>query len=194
MSPTTKRKRCMTNIDSQKLTSVLENDSLSPGNKLFTLSDELSHLLWNNLENRIPSEFEKVEATLFACVWTMKILARKYPPLFDEFQKATVTGITENASIKVLTRMGEVGEREGESFLSIRLKFYIEQTNDMYSKGYSFGKLLYPLYVNPMSALSRDKSSDHDAGDFLKLMSIFTTGLKYYDKTINDIFQLLEQG
>jgi hypothetical protein len=184
----------MTNIDSQKLTSVLENNSLSPGAKLFALSDELSHLFWNNLENRIPSEFEKTEATIFACVWTMKILAQKYPSLFDTFQNATITGITENVSHKVLTKMGEIGEHEGESFLAIRLKFYVAQTNEMYSKGYHFGQLLYPLYVNPMSVASQEESRNVDAVEYLKLMSIFTTGLKYYDQTINDIFQLLEQG
>ena len=88
--------------------------------------------------------------------------------------------------------MTEIGEIEGQSFFSVRFKFYVSETNKMSDEGYQYGALLDKLYINPLASSAERTKSGCDVIEYVKLFSIFTTGLKYYDTGIADTLRLME--
>lgn len=89
--------------------------------------------------------------------------------------------------------MTGIAEREGENFFSVRLKFYVAEINKMSDEKYQFGAILDKLYSNSLS-LSTYPSPPSDIVEYLKLSSIFATGLNHYNKAIIEIIQLMELG
>ena len=181
----------LTNLTEQqeKINITKSEDTLkNTGESLFTISKSFSDLLLN-IYQREPSDFEKHEALIFACVWTIKIVLTSGYNLSSENQTQMFLLLYDEASFEA--KMKIVSGNEFPEFYLNRKDLWVKEIKKMNNDGYDFAMILDKLYLAPLSSSFELISNPPNPFEYAKLLSIFSIGLKHYDNSVRQTIDLL---
>jgi len=175
----------MNPITSDLLEEILNDDNLPLSAKSFWISQHSSFLLFNNFERR-PSDFEKQEALIFAVFWTFRLLILEKFPIDKNFASSLFCFLFTDENRE------EIEMDDYFEFYSNRFDFYLKETNSMREKEYNFTPILCKLYIEPLSPINPDSPCFIEPMMYLKLLSVFTIGLKHYEDLVLKILRMIK--
>ncbi len=167
---------------------VLADNTKTLGQKLYAISKYCSCYFYNNFE-REPDDLEKYEALIFACFWTFKVASSLYR-LPENTQREIFMELYSDADQKIQSKVIE--SKDCIKLFATRTELYLKETNIMHSENYSFNPILDKLYLSPLSSSSKISSIPFNPMEYLKLVGIFTIGLKNYDKVVKYTIKMFE--
>lgn len=171
------------------ISKIIESDLKSISEKLFSISEFYSFLFYNDTEGNVPNGFQKLEAKIFSCFWTLRIISNTIPKILDEAKLTFIKGLVNNISPEEMIKIFD--SNEFPDFFIRRFKLFNNEVEKMNEENYDYAIIIDKLYLSPLTSSTLINLESIDFTKYLKLCGIFSIGLKHYNQAIQETIRLM---